>query len=161
MKEGGVGLSIFGSDDPEFHPHLQHLPSLLQLAGLVSSVPHRRGLREIQDRSHKMAVGIIPFFFFLTPRTPDEATLGAHPPHPLHQATDSAVRVTIGKWLRGDRGLMGPAVQRPQPRPSAFSAFRGRHSHLSGLGKCTFPGSPTGGNGRGPENLHFNKLPSP
>lgn len=100
-------------------------------------------------------------FFFLTPRTPDEATLGAHPPHPLHQATDSAVRVTIGKWLRGDRGLMGPAVQRPQPRPSAFSAFRGRHSHLSGLGKCTFPGSPTGGNGRGPENLHFNKLPSP
>lgn len=65
------------------------------------------------------------FFFFKFPRTPEEATLGVHPPHLLHQATDAAIsggHRIVPERTRREGGRAGP---RPQPRPAAALSLQG------------------------------------
>lgn len=72
------------------------------------------------------------FFFFKFPRTPEEATLGVHPPHLLHQATDAAIsggHRIVPERTRREGGRAGP---RPQPRPAAALSLQGTSASSPG-----------------------------
>lgn len=114
--------------------------SILQhLLRITSTGPPHRKIRGRQgQRPHKMAAGIIPFFkkknffFFKFPRTPEEATLGVHPPHLLHQATDAAIsggHRIVPERTRREGGRAGP---RPQPRPAAALSLQGTSASSPG-----------------------------
>lgn len=81
------------------------------------------------------------FFFFKFPRTPEEATLGVHPPHLLHQATDAAISGGHRKCQRGQDAKGEGRARGRSPAQPPRSAFKGpRPPHLGGPGECTFPG---------------------
>lgn len=119
---------------PKFHLPLPRSPYPSSfLLSYMHGASSPEDSRKAGQRPHKMAAGIIPFFY--SPGTPDEATLGIPPSHPCTE------QLTLQEaWAEGGarehraagQGLVQAAA--PPSCPSGAWASPGR------LGECAFPG---------------------